>query len=63
MPDGYNAVTLPVSQALMELVVVVPNPLLTNPPFHHSSQTRVPVDCYTPTLSLLRGEECGNLIV
>ena len=60
MPDGYTVVTLPVSQAPMELGVVVPNPPLTNPPFH---QTRAPVDCYTPTLSLLRGEECGNLIV
>ena len=63
MPDGYTAVTLPVSQAPMELGVVVPNPPLTNPPFRHSTWTRAPVDCYTPTLSLLRGEECGNLIV
>ena len=63
MPDGYTAVTLPVSQAPKELGVVVPNPPLTNPLFHHSTQTRAPVDCYTPTLSLLRIEECGNLIV
>ena len=52
MPDGYTAVTLPVSQAPMELGVVVPNPL-TNPSFLHSTQTRAPVDCYTPTLSVV----------
>ena len=63
MPDGYTAVTLPVPQAPMELGVVVPNPPLTNPPVRDSTRKRAPVDRYSPTLSLLRGEECGNLIV
>lgn len=62
MPDGYTAVTLHVPQAPMELGVVVPNPPLTNPPIRHFTWTRAPVDHYTPTLSLLKGEECGNLI-
>ena len=53
IPDGYTAVTLPVSQAPMELGVVVLNPPLTNPPFFHTTQTRAPVDCYTPTLSVV----------
>ena len=62
MPDGYTAVTLHVPQAPMELGGVVPNPPLTNPPIHHFTWTRASVDRYTPTLSLLRGEECGNLM-